>query len=183
MQLRDLYDKADVLPILRAHMSTMSSYRTGKPLVTDYLFFFGMPILFGATLVGFGFGFRVDAITGFLNAFAILTGLLLNLLVLVFTISVSSASSERADVQLRRRVLKEIFVNVCYCIIVAVLATATSLTALSYTESRTGAQAGKIATFLLAFFTLNFVFSLLMILKRMYKLISTEFDISSKKAA
>jgi hypothetical protein len=183
MRLHELYDKANVLPILRAHLGTMSSYRTGKPLAGDYIFFFGIPCMMGGVLLWFRFGFRGDAVNGFLNAFAILTGLLLNLLVLVFTISVSTASSERADVQLRRRVLKEIFTNVCYCIIVAVAATVTSLTALSYMASKPDAETGKIATFLLAFLTINFVFSLLMILKRMYKLIATEFDVSSHKAA
>ena len=183
MQLRDLLDKANILPILRAHMSTMSSLRTGKPLAADYIFFFGIPIVLGTGVIGFGFGFRVDAVTGFLNAFAILTGLLLNLLVLVFTISVSTAGSDRVDVKLRRRVLKEIFTNVCYCIIVAVLATVTSLVALSYMRSQAGAVTGKVCTFLLTSVTSNFVFSLMMILKRMYKLISTEFDVSNQKAA
>jgi hypothetical protein len=183
MQLRDLYDKADVLPIIKAHMATMSSARTGTPMLTDYLFFFGIPVILGAGLAATGFGFRVDAVAGFLNAFAILTGLLLNLLVLVFTISVTTSSSERADVQTRRKVLKEIFTNVCYCIIVAVVATGTALIALSYMRSVSGAQTGSVATFVLCAVTMNFVFSLMMILKRMYKLISTEFDISGKKAA
>lgn len=183
MRLRDLYDKADVLPIVKAHFATMSSARTGGPMIADYLFFVGIPVVLGGALVALGFGFRVDAVTGFLNAFAILTGLLLNLLVLVFTISVATSGSERADVQLRRRVLKEIFTNVCYCIIVAVVATGTALTPLSYMRSVSGAQTGKGATFLLCALTTNFVFSLMMILKRMYKLISTEFDVSSRKAA
>jgi hypothetical protein len=183
MELRDLYDKANVLPIIRAHMATMSSARTGSPMLADYLFFFGIPVVLGGVLVATGFGFRVDAVIGFLNAFAILTGLLLNLLVLVFTISVTISSSERADVQTRRKVLKEIFTNVCYCIIVAVVATGTALSALSYMRSISGAQTGKGATFLLCALTANFVFSLLMILKRMYILISTEFDFSNKKAA
>lgn len=183
MRVRDLYDKADVVPILRAHLSTMSSLRTGRPLLADYIFFFGLPSIFGGTLVILHFGFRVDAVTGFLNAFAILTGLLLNLLVLVFTISVTTMNADRPDIQVRRRVLKEIFTNVCYCIIVAVFATGTALTALSYMKSQSGAETGRVATFFLAALTGNFVFSLLMILKRMYKLISNEFDISNKKAA
>jgi hypothetical protein len=183
MRLRDLYDKADIFPIIKAHFATMSSARTGRPMLEDYLFFFGIPIVIGAVLDAFGFGFRVDAVTGFLNAFAILTGLLLNLLVLVFTISVTTSGSERVDLQLRRRVLKEIFTNVCYCIVVAVVATGTALTALSYMRSIPGAQSGKVATFLLCALTTNFVFSLMMILKRMYKLISTEFDYLNKKAA
>lgn len=183
MPLRDLYDKADVLPIIRAHLATLSSARTGEPMLGDYALFFGIPVIVGGTLVATHFGFRTDAVNGFLNAFAILTGLLLNLLVLVFTIFVTSTASDRTDAQLRRRVLREIFTNVCYCIIVAVLATGTALTALSYMRSMAGAQTGPGATFLLGSLTSNFVFSLMMILKRMYKLISSEFDISNKKAA
>jgi hypothetical protein len=183
MRVRDLFDKANVLPIVQAHADTMSSYRTGRPLVSDYLFFFGFPVLLGGALLAFRFGFRVDAVMGFLNAFAILTGLMLNMLVLVFSISVSISESNRTDMGVRRRVLKEIFTNVCYCIIVAVGATLTSLVALSYMRSQAGAKTGPIATFLLTSLTANFALCLMMILKRMYKLLSNEFDMAGRKAA
>ncbi len=61
----------------------------------DIALFFGLPAVVGLTLDLLHFGFRIDAVNGFLNAFAILTGLMLNLLVLVFTIS--TTMTEKPD--------------------------------------------------------------------------------------
>jgi hypothetical protein len=182
MRVPKFADKANVIPIIRAHVETMSSYREEGKSPKDLAFFFGIPTVLGLVLDYFHFGFRLDSVNGFLNAFAILTGLLLNLLVLVFTISMSTA--DRADFQLRKRVLKEVFSNVCFCILVAIIVTGTALVSLAYMRSIPFAQTGPVATFLLTALTSNFVLSLLMVIKRMYKLITTEFDAShSKKAA
>jgi hypothetical protein len=182
MQWPALLEKADVRPIVREHFATLSNFRTGALSLADVLFFFGLPFAAGVVLDLFHFGFRVDAVNGFLNAFAILTGLMLNLLVLVFTISATMA--EKADFQMRRRILREVFSNVCFCILVAVGVSLTALISLSYMRSIPFAQTGYIATFMLSFLTLNFVFSLLMIVKRMYLLITTEFKgLSSQRAA
>lgn len=66
----------------------------------------------------------------------------------------------------------------------AVAVTGTALIALGYMRSVPYAQTGYGATFLLSALTLNFVCSLLMIIKRMYLLIATEFgSAGAKKAA
>jgi uncharacterized membrane protein len=181
MRVPEFAEKANILPIIRAHIDTLASYRDGRRSFKDIGFFFGGPILIGAILDGFHFGFRLDAVTGFLGAFAILTGLMLNLLVLVFTIS--TTTTERVDAQVRRRVLREVFTNVCFCILIAICVTGVALVAISYMRSIPFAQTGPVATFLLAFLTGNFVLSLLMVVKRMYKLITTEFDSNCKKRA
>jgi hypothetical protein len=133
MERPELLTKTDISPILRAHIQTLSNYRTGLVSRTDLALFFGVPALIATILEVFHFGFRIDAVNGFLNAFAILTGLMLNLLVLVFTIS--TTMTEKADFQMRKRVLREVFVNVCFCILIAVLVTITALTALVYAIS------------------------------------------------
>ena len=177
MRRPEFLAKADVSPIIRGHLDTLVSARTGLRSRGDLFLFFGVPLVVGIILLAIGFGFRMDAVNGFLNSFAILTGLLLNLLVLVFSLS---ASSEKATV-VRRNILKEVFINVCYSILVAITVVSTSLVDLGYMRSQQGSTTGKVSTFLLSSLTANFVLSLLMVMKRMYKLISTEFDISSKK--
>lgn len=179
MPIPDLLTKADIRPIIAAHLKTMSDFRTGSLSFGDLAFFFGAPTAFGVILDVIRFGFRIDAVNGFLNAFAILTGLMLNLLVLVFTIS--TTMTEKVDFQMRRRVLREVFTNVCFCILVAVCVAVTALVSLSYMRSTPFAQTGYLATFLLTFLTSNFVFSLLMIVKRMYILITTEFSAATVK--
>jgi hypothetical protein len=181
MRLPEMMQKVDVIPIIRGHFATLTNLREGGISAKEVCFFIGPPIAAGIALVCIRFGFRIDAVNGFLNAFAILTGLLLNLLVLVFSLS---ATSDRADGQLRKKILKEVFTNVCYCILVAIAVVGTALTDVSYMRSTPYAVTGPISTFLLASLTLNFVLTLLMIMKRMYKLISSEFDsVSNKRAA
>jgi hypothetical protein len=183
MRRPEFLAKIDISPIISGHLKTLASARTGRGSFSDGLLFFGFPVVLGATLVAFGFGFRSDAVNGFLTAFSILTGLLLNLLVLVFSLSAASQS----DHQLRKRILKEVFTNICYCILVAICAAGVALVDLGYMRSNAGAITGKVSTFLLAATTTNFVLTLLMVMKRMYRLISTELENSSsrgdKKAA
>lgn len=181
MPLPSLLNKSDVRPILKAHLDTLSDFRTETTSRWDIIFFFGIPAIVGLALDLFHIGFRVDAVNGFLNAFAILAGLMLNLLVLVFTIS--ATMTEKLDFKMRRRVLQEVFTNVCFCILVAIAVTGTALVALCYMRSDPFAQTGYGATFLLSALTLNFVFSLLMIIKRMYLLITTEFGSATAKRA
>ncbi len=182
MRRPEFLSKIDISPIIRGHLQTLSSARTGSGSLSDGLVFFGLPAVLGAVLVGFRFGFRGEAVNGFLNAFSILTGLLLNLLVLVFSLSAAAQS----DHQLRRRILKEVFTNICYCILIAISAAGVALVDLGYMRSNAGATTGILSTFLLSALTANFVLTLLMVMKRMYRLISTEFEASSrggKKAA
>jgi uncharacterized membrane protein len=181
MQLPEFAKKADVLPIVRAHMDTMRDFREDKVSTKDLLFFFGLPCLIGGILVAIHFGFRTDAVNGFLNTFAILTGLMLNLLVLVFSLSATSA--ERNDSHIRKEILKQVFTNVCYCITIAITVTGTALISLGYMRSAPSAVTGPVATFILSSFTLNFVLTLLMVMKRMYALISSEFGMANGKKA
>jgi len=190
MRRPEFLAKADVSPIIRGHVASLSNARTGQPSLSDKLFFFGTPFCVGIILVGVHFHFRSDAVSGFLNAFSILTGLLLNLLVLVFSLSVSQQKETQSTVaqklqQLRKRILKEVFTNVCYCILISICVVGTALVDLSYMRSQPGATTGMGSTFLLSALTCHFVLTLLMVMKRMYRLISTEFDITSstQKAA
>jgi len=168
--------KIDVSLILSAHIRTLRDNRFGDRLcIADLIVFFAIPSLLGAALVGFRFGFRTDAVSGFLNAFAILTGLLLNLLVLVFTLA-SAAAPLNMDIRKRKILLTEIFSNVCFCLLVAIAVVCVAVVALSYMRSNPGAVTGKGATFLLGFLTANFVLTILMVIKRMFVLLTKEID-------
>lgn len=169
-----LFNKVDIRPILVGHFSTLRDNRLpGRASRADLLLFFGLPCVTGGVLIWLKFHFGVDAVNGFLNVFAILTGLLLNLLVLVFTLSTTSAPAE-VDKAKRKLLLKEIFANVCFSVLIAIIVVCTALVALSYMRSKPDATTGNIATFLLSALTVNFTLTLLMIMKRMYILLNKE---------
>lgn len=168
--------KIDVTPILISHIRTLRDNRFGNRLSKfDMVTFFVLPGVAAVALDAIGFGFRTDAVNGFLNAFAILTGLLLNLLVLVFTLA-SAAAPLNMDVRKRKILLTEIFSNVCFCLLAAIAVVCTAVTALSYMRSSPGAKTGYVATFLLGFLTVNFVLTLLMVIKRMFALLVKEIE-------
>lgn len=169
-----LLNKVDIRPILSAHLATLRDNRViGKRSGQDILLFFGLPALLGVGLTWYGFRFRVDAVNGFLNVFAILTGLLLNLLVLVFTLS-TTAGPPDVEKNKRRALLKEIFANLCFAVLVSIVVVCIAVVALSYMRSQPGATTGIGATFFLISLTANFVLTLLMVMKRMFILLNRE---------
>lgn len=166
-------NKIDVRPILRGHMATLRDNAFESPSLADLALFFGLPALLGLSIVVAGFRFRVDAINGFLNVFAILTGLLLNLLVLVLAIA-AGKTPQNVDYRKRARLIREIFSNICFSVLNSTIVVCVALVALSYMRSNSGATAGPVATFLLCSLTSNFVLTLFMVLKRMYILLIKE---------
>ena len=180
MPLPNFLSKADVSPIVKGHLDTLVDARTGRASVLERLFFFASPLCLSIGLLYFHFGFRLDAVNGFLNAFAIFTGLLLNLLVLVFSLS---ASGDKSAPSFRKIIIKQVFTNVCYCILLSIGVVATSLIDLGYLRPQKIESTGPISTFVLSGLTGHFLLTLLMVMKRMYKLISSEFETSSSRKA
>ena len=175
-----ILNKIDIRPILRGHFSTLrnNAYLSPKLFWQDGLVFFATPAALAVCVLMIGFHFRVDAVNGFLNVFSVLTGLLLNLLVLVLSMSTTKAPIQ-ADPRMRSRLVGEIFSNVCFSVLVSISVVCVALFALSYMRSNPGATTGPIATFFLVALTTNFVLTLLMVLKRMYILISKEIESDS----
>lgn len=171
-----LFNKVDLSGVIRGHFATLRDNRFGESIsYGDLGLFFGLPVLFGCGLLFYHFGFRVDAVNGFLYAFSVLVGLLLNLLVLIVSMP-SAKPPSNVNHARRLRLIKEIFANICFAVVVAVLVVCTALGALSYMRSNAGATTGGVATFLLSSLTLNFVLTLLMVLKRMYILLDKELE-------
>ncbi len=168
-------DKINVLPVISKHLETLSNYGEDKRSWSDYCLFLIIPILCGVALAWSGFGFRTDAVNGFLNAFSIFTGLLLNVLILVFTLT-GSTSPLNIDVRLRRELLRQVFANICFTILISIVVVCAAIIALAYMKSEPGARTGPVATAVLASFTLNFVLTLLMIIKRMFVLLEKELE-------
>ncbi len=170
-------NKLNILPILKGHLNTLQDFRNSSLAIPDLLTFFGLPCIVGVVLVMLKFGFRVDAVSGFLNTFSILTGLLLNLLVLVFTLA-SAAAPMNMDLRMRKIFLRQIFANICFSILISIAVVVTALISLAYMRSNQGAVTGPAATFVLSSFTASFVLTLLMVIKRMYVLLGKELDTS-----
>ena len=167
--------KLDITPVLKAHVKTLRDERNNKLSAIDLIIFFLLPFTCAAIVLYLHFGFHADAVNGFLNSFAIFTGLLLNVLILVFTLA-SSSTPLTIDPRKRKEFLRRVFVNVSFSVVTAIAVVVVAVIALSYMRSNQGAITGPIATFFLVFLTANFVLTLLMIVKQMFILLGTELD-------
>jgi hypothetical protein len=173
--------KIDVTPIGRDHINTLTDERTGGRNRADVLTLFGLPFLLACSLAVLRFRFHLDAVNAILYAFAILTGLLFNLLVLIFTAS-TQASPSILDEKARREFLRRIFASVCYAIVVSIILVIVAVTSVSYMRFHSESSSGDVFTFLLSCLSANCTLTLLMLVKSMYVFMRKELSRPERKA-
>ena len=83
-------NKINLLRIIVGHFDTLRDYSSDKRSWGDVVFFFGLPLLVAFLGLFWGWGLYVDALNALIAAFAIFAGLLLNLLILIYTFSTGS---------------------------------------------------------------------------------------------
>lgn len=172
-------NKIDVSPIIRNHIGTLVDYSTHRRSKGDLFLFFGLPVLIAALAVYLRWSFSVDALNALLAAFAIFAGLLLNLLLLVYTFSTDSkypSALERVRVQL----IRELHNNIAYAVFVSIVIVVVALFAVTRLKMPEGAAStphtGPYVSSILIYLTSNFILTLLMILKRIHVMMNERLD-------
>lgn len=175
-----MLSKIDISKILRDHLATLrrTDQGNGKYSQGDFTLFFYLPAIAAIVLVGYGVLLDKDSIAILLSAFAIFTGLLFNLLVLIFNqfqetepppvVSKENPLVDTATINERIRkaeLLKQAFANVSYCIFLGILLSAACLAALSNI-----CVVKHVASILVFYGGFNFALTLLMVLKRFHSL-------------
>jgi hypothetical protein len=172
-------NKINVIPIIVGHVRTLRDNSTGKVSVQDTAFFFGLPLLLSAGAFYLRWSLSVDALNAVLASFAIFAGLLLNLLILVYTFS-SDTVHPSALAKVRGTVIRELHDNISYAVLVSTLIVVIALAAIARIRVFDGQEphhyTDRYTSFFIIYFTLNFVLTLLMILKRIHKILSQRFD-------
>jgi hypothetical protein len=169
--------KINVLKIVTDHFSTLRDYRDGKLSLSDIALFIGLPFALGAIVWWKHFNFDASVLNGMLAAFSIFAGLLLNLLVLVFSFAGNPRfiGSDAATVT-RRRLILEIHENLSFSILVAIAVAVLSLAGLCQLKYAHASDSHPLLSISVAVLLGNFVLTLLMVLKRIHVLLSTEFE-------
>jgi hypothetical protein len=178
-------NKINVIRIVLAHFDTLRDYSSGKQSWGDVVFFFGLPLL--AAFIGryYGWGLYVESLNALIAAFAIFAGLLLNLLILIYTFSTASAYPN-ALTKIKTTFVRELHDNIAFSVLVSsliVIAALVGVAQLKMKDPQNLAHTGPILTFVLIYLTGNFVLTLLMILKRIYVLLNTEIERPSMRKA
>ena len=171
-----LLEKVDVRDLIRDHVATLWNYRTNRRSRSDLLLFFGIPLLIASLLCWKGVSIHESVVNALLTAFSIFVGLLLNLLLMVLTFLQSTVGSAGDPfLQIRKQLIREVAANLSFSVLTAVGLVAVSIVGMI--RLRTDLDPiGPVETFLLITGSINFVLSLLMILRRIYALLMNEFD-------
>ncbi len=174
-----MFNKVNIWLIVSDHVSTLRNYANNKVWIGDILLFLLTPIA-AALLLTFvlRFELNIDAINALITSLSVFSALLFNLLLLIYDI-LRKESGGPTQANLRRKFLSQIYANISFSILVAVISIALLL--LLFIETR-------LPYFTLAlnlviyFLVINFILTLLMILKRVHILLASEINPPRKPA-
>lgn len=171
--------KINVSKIVSDHLKTLRDRDSGKKYSNeDLAYFFGLPFLFSVILLGFKVRLNDTGVAILLSAFSILTGLLLNLLVLIFNLidGHGNRDAEKAtdnatvlDASLRLDLVEETFSNISYSIFLGIVLSALTLLGLS-----SNVWISIVSSALVFFGGMNLALTLMMILKRIHALLGID---------
>lgn len=171
--------KIDITRIIVAQVRTMRDNSTQRYSIPDLLLFFGVPLLLSVLGPHYGWKFSADVLNALLAAFSIFAGLLLNLLILIYTFS-SQAEHPFALTRVRATVIKELHDNIAYSILVSIFIVVVTMITVAYLKMHEKplevAFTSAWVTGTVIFLTMNFVLTLLMILKRIYIMLNQTID-------
>jgi hypothetical protein len=202
--IKSIFKRVNVWPIVSDHLASFYDYniltnQNRKVIpVTDLFLFLILPSLLAGALVGlFHISFDNDVINILITSLSIFLGLLLSLLVLVFDLGrkeneqLNNVEQDKVNLvnQLKAKIklIREIFSHVLFTILLAGVAIICALgTQLIKLESEIAIPASKIfdcvtlaysyaSHFVSVFMIIEFIISLLMILKRFKILFEIEF--------
>ena len=196
----NMIEKINVYRIMTEHLRTLRRTGSDSLSIVDIFLFFGVPILVTLLLMVL-FGLQVSPELGnaLFTALSIFAGLLFNLLILVYDIvNREDTGIEGTREKQKVTVLREVFSNISYAILVSLAVV--FLIGVFNLSFGSGLLDGTftgvcqrltwlckyplvkwIIDFLIISLSLNFTLTLLMVLRRVHLLLSTEFRAESAK--
>lgn len=167
-----MLSKLNVTNIIRDHISTLKEYPSTKVSKKDLLFFFSFPLIFSGLSLGFGDVMTGTMVTLLTTALSIFAALLFNLLLLLYD-AIRKLEQAKIKHKMRKTFLQELFSNISFCILVAVL----SIVLLLIYSQVTSTVFQNIATFVCYYLVTLFILTLFMILKRTHILLTKEIEL------
>jgi hypothetical protein len=141
--------------------------------------FFGIPLLLSVLGPYYGWRFNADVLYALLEAFSIFGGLLLNLLILIYTFS-SETQHPSVLAKVRGALIRELHDNIAYSILVSIIIVIVAMVTTAHLKMHEAlpvvAFTGRWMTGLVIFLTTNFFLTVLMILKRIYVILNQTLD-------
>lgn len=172
--------KINIFDIIEAHISTLKNYNKVLEYNKDpdnknrfyvynkwdFVIFFVLPLILGIFFVYFDLLPIKEILTVLVTSLSVFTALLFNLLLLAFDIMRKPTTNPT-----RKIFLEEIYANVSFCILIAITTISMSVLSIIFLGN---CIIYHILSFFVYYFSILFILTLLMVLKRIYALISTE---------
>lgn len=169
-----MFSKINIFGIIYDHFCTLKNYRNGKIYAPDLVLFFLIPLIISGFLSHRGFIISANLANVLLTCFSIFAALLFNLLLLIFDIADKVKNNNSKSYSLEQSkvfydLLKEIYINVSFCILISVLSI---VLLLGFFIDLDSCIFLLILSSVVYFFVFVFILTLFMILKRVYALLS-----------
>lgn len=166
-----MFSKINLAKIVIAHYRTFRSVRSGKIIKGEVFLFFIFPVICGSfTVYVDGFSYERDYVNILIASLSILAGFLFNLIALIFGFLEKITRNAEKDL-IKLKLTKEIHANISFAIVLAL----TCIILLLLCDIRY-LWLKSIINALALSFTVAFALCLLMILKRVYILMSKEVE-------
>lgn len=188
----NMFTKLDVTSIVEDHFKTLKNQDTLKIHFPDIFIFFVVPLIIAFFLTSLQVLLNDVIANALITSFSVFAALLFNLLLLVYDIAEKTSipnNSVTTDevvvkrLEVKKKSLYHIYINVSFSILVSVVEVI--LLILYFLKIKTCILFGfticflpkipPLLSFSVYYFTGLFVFTMLMILKRIYKLLSIDF--------
>lgn len=156
-----LFTKISVVQIVKDHFETLVNQSSGKPDGSDFFTFFWIPLITAFVSVRLSIFMDSNFVGILISALSIFVGLLLNVIVILFDIVKGNKVSGS-----KISVARESISNISFAILLSLLCIALSL----LTQMEWGKTFKNVAHFVTYFIVTEFAVTLLMVLKRMYRL-------------
>lgn len=183
-----MFTKINVISIVKDHLETLENHNTSKVHFPDIFLFFIFPLIIAFFLTSLEVLLNDVMANALITSFSVFAALLFNLLLLVYDItgkSSTSSNSKLADdrLKLKKKILRQLYINISFSILVSVIEIIILI--LYFLKIKTCdfwgfsicifPQLPPVLSFIIYYLTGLFILTMLMILKRIYKLLSTEF--------
>lgn len=160
--------------IIWAHFRSMYRYDTGKINWAEILFHIFFPVTGSTVIYLIEENISKEVVGIVVSAASIVAGLMLNLLVLIYTLAFNTKNSQKPvpNVDDFKKLTAELLASISYSILLCIALVVVSFVALS--PNKIFCSLGMILT---VYFGVSVLLCLLLVLKRCYKMVS--FDINN----
>lgn len=166
-----MFSKINITGIFKDHFKTLRNANSNRIKYGDIFLFVLIPLLVSGLLSYFDIHFTKDAINIVIAILAILVGLFFNVIVIIFDIVKRDSNNK-----LKNKLLKELHTNITYVITLSIIIILFSV--LFYIDLH---LLKSITSFIIFLLLSNFFLTVLMILKRVYKLFDYDIQQAIKK--